>query len=240
VTWSRYYDAVAGAEPRPTLLLALERFDSEGPAPGGDRLGVDLGCGDGRDTAELLRRGWRVVAVDSELEAFERLRGRPEAAAADGMLELVAAPFETVAWAAADLVNASFSLPLCAPADFAVVWERIMESLRPGGRFSGQLFGERDGWAPDPGLTFLSGRQAERLFGEFELERFDEVEDDGETRRGEWKHWHVFHVVARKRWGRSGLSGYVAKPRSLFWSASQAMPRTHRRTRSENERATPA
>lgn len=200
MTWSRYYDAVAGAEPRPTLLLALDRFDAGPPAPAGFRLGVDLGCGDGRDTAEMLRRGWRVLAVDAEPEAFERLGARPESAAAPGdMLEVVTAPFETVAWAAADLVNASFALPLCAPADFAVVWERVVESLSAGGRFSGQLFGERDGWAPDPGMTFLSRSEAERLFRGFELERFDEIENDGETRRGAWKHWHLFHIVARKR-----------------------------------------
>src|SRR5439155_13843113 len=41
--WSRYF-AVAGDDPRPTLLEALARFDSPG-------LAVDLGAGTGRDTA---------------------------------------------------------------------------------------------------------------------------------------------------------------------------------------------
>ncbi len=64
--WARYYDAT-GDEPRETLLDALERFTAPGVA-------VDLGCGTGRDTVELLRRGWKVVAVDSEEEAIRRLR----------------------------------------------------------------------------------------------------------------------------------------------------------------------
>jgi hypothetical protein len=30
------------------------------------------------------------------------------------------------------------------------------------------------------------------------LERFDEIEENGKTALGEPKHWHVFHIVARK------------------------------------------
>nr|WP_312508672.1 class I SAM-dependent methyltransferase [Pseudomonas luteola] len=34
---------------------------------------LDLGCGTGRDTLELLARGWDVIAVDAQAEALERL-----------------------------------------------------------------------------------------------------------------------------------------------------------------------
>ena len=72
--WTQYYDA-AGDDPRPTLLDALRRFDDEEP---GERFAVDLGSGSGRDTAELLRRGWSVLAVDATAEAIERLLSRPD------------------------------------------------------------------------------------------------------------------------------------------------------------------
>jgi hypothetical protein len=48
-------------------------------------------------------------------------------------------------------------------------------------------------------LTFHTRTEAEALFNGFELERFDEVEEDGQTALGEAKHWHLFHVVARRR-----------------------------------------
>ena len=64
--WARYYRR-AGFDARPTLLDAVGRF----PAPG---VAVDLGAGTGRDTLELLRRGWRVVAIDGEPEAVEQDR----------------------------------------------------------------------------------------------------------------------------------------------------------------------
>ena len=65
--WGRYYEVAKGGAPRETLRLALDLFESEGGE--GERLAVDLGCGEGRDTLELLRRGWRVLAIDDEREA---------------------------------------------------------------------------------------------------------------------------------------------------------------------------
>jgi len=47
-------------------------------------------------------------------------------------------------------------------------------------------------------MTFHTRAEAEALFRVFELERFEEVEEDGETVLKNPKHWHVFHVVARK------------------------------------------
>ena len=183
--WSRYL-AVAGDDPRPTLLDALGRF----PAPG---FAVDLGAGTGRDTAELLRRGWRVLAIDGAPEAVERL----QALDGGGRLETRLSRFEEADWPRCDLVNASFALPFCARERFPVLWRRIVDSLRPGGRFSGQLFGEHDDWAGS-GVVVQTADELAQLLSPFEVERLDEFDDDGRTAVGTPKHWHVYHVVARK------------------------------------------
>jgi len=195
--WGRYYEAAKGGGPRETLRLALDLFESEGG--GGERLAVDLGCGEGRDTFELLRRGWRVLAIDAEPEAIERLRARPDLDPdAAARLETRLISFEEAEWRQADLVNSSFALPFCPQDRFPALWERIPSSLRRGGRFSGQLFGDRDGWAQDPALSFHRRVDVEDLLQAFQLERFDEIEENGKTALGEPKHWHVFHIVARK------------------------------------------
>ena len=189
-SWAAFYDAVADRPPHDTVVEALDRFEYEG------RVGfaVDLGCGDGRETVELVRRGWRVLAIDAEPEAIERLRRRVE----PSKVETAVARFEDAVWPDADLVNAGFSLPFCPPAHFDAVWRRIRRSLVPGGRFSGQLFGDRDGWAGERDVTFHAPADAERLFDGLELERFEEVEVDGQTAVGDPKHWHLYHVVARR------------------------------------------
>jgi tellurite methyltransferase len=70
--WTRYYDAI-GEEPRETLLIALDRHERESEGRRAEPFAVDLGCGSGRDTAELLKRGWRVLAIDSEPAGIDRL-----------------------------------------------------------------------------------------------------------------------------------------------------------------------
>lgn len=194
-SWSAYYRAVAGRPPRPTLLLALERFGP--PAdPARPPLAVDLGCGEGRDAVPMLRAGWRVLAIDADADALRRLRRRPDLPPA-ARLATRLARFEATDWPAALLVNASFALPLCPPAAFPALWARIRARLLPGGRFAGQLYGPRDSWAAR-GVTVHDRPAVEALLAGLEVERLDEEEGDGTTPRGTAKHWHIWHVVARR------------------------------------------
>jgi len=187
-TWSVWglYFAVAGDDPRATLLDALARFDTPG-------LAVDLGAGTGRDTAELLRRGWRVIAIDREQYAVDRL----SAIASPPQLETRLARFEDAEWPPSDLVNSSFALPFCPPREFPRLWERIVDSLRRGGRFCGQLFGDHDDWAGS-GVVVHTRDEVRELLAPFEVELLDEFDQDGKTAVGTRKHWHVYHLVARK------------------------------------------
>jgi tellurite methyltransferase len=196
--WPGYFAAVAGKPARETLLFALERFAKEGP-PGH---AVDLGCGEGRDAAELLARGWRVTAIDGHPEAIARVRARPDIAAIAGgweRLTLRQEMLEDVRVPGCDLLNSSYSLPFCDPGRFDELWARIVAAIRPGGRFAGQLFGDRDGWAVLPDRSHQTRARVEELLGAFEVESFQEEEKDGKDALEHPKHWHVFHVVARKR-----------------------------------------
>ena len=183
--WGRYF-ALAGDDPRPTLLDALARFDEPGFA-------VDLGAGTGRDTAELLRQGWRVLAIDREPQALDRLR----ALASPKQLEAQLARVEDADWPQCDLVNASFALPFCAPVAFPGVWEKVVASLRPGGRFCGQLFGDHDDWAGS-GVVVHNREELGPLLAPFEVELLNEVDEVGGTAVGTRKHWHVYHLVLRR------------------------------------------
>lgn len=193
--WAAYYEKTGQRPPRPTLIRALDAFDREGRPP--QAFAVDLGCGSGRDTIEMLRRGWPVLAVDSAPEAFEGLRARPDLPEG-ARIETQLARYEEMALPPCDLVNAGFSLPLCPKEAFPAVWAKILTALRPGGRFSGQLYGDRDSWAGNPTMTHLTRAEVDEYLSGLTVEFFEEEEDDSVTPRGVAKHWHIFHIVARK------------------------------------------
>jgi SAM-dependent methyltransferase len=195
-TWSDYYAANDGREPRRALLDVLANEGRPGRA-------VDLGCGSGIDTLAMLRRGWHVLAIDAEREAIDRLGARlpPDLT---GLLETRVSRMEDAELPASDLIHASYSLFFCDPARFPDVWRRITVSLAGGGRFVGELLGDRDTWAPEDDISAFTEAEARALFDGWSIERFDEEDEDGEACSGP-KHWHVFHVVARMPVGdRSG------------------------------------
>lgn len=191
--WDGYFKAVHGKPPRDTLLKALELFGVDHAGPG---VAVDLACGEGRDTLELLSRGWTVHAIEMSPTGLEMLdrRVRPEDRA---RLRMQLAPFATASWPSCDLLNCSYALPFCPPGEFAGLWQRIVSSIRPGGRFAGQLFGDRDTWSRSALTIGHTRAQVEELLKPFDIEQLNEEEKDDTTSMGELKHWHVYHIVAR-------------------------------------------
>lgn len=190
--WRRYHAVSDGAaSPRPTLTAALAARDE----PPGDA--VDPGCGAGRDALALLAAGWRVYALDADPEALARVRALVPVERRD-RLTLVLGRFEAAALPPSALVNAGFALPFCVPGLFAALWRAISASLRPGGIFCGHLFGVRDTWAVNQGMTFHTRPEVEALLAGWDVLDLQEREYDGLPALGPGKHWHLFHVVARR------------------------------------------
>jgi SAM-dependent methyltransferase len=190
-SWTEYYDAQEiDREPRELLVQVLDAF---GP---GAHEAVELGCGQGIDTLEMLRRGWSVLAVDAEPEGIRRLLARVPDDLRPRLVTRVAR-MEDVDVPPVDLVWASFSLFFCPPERFDELWARIRAAIRPGGRVAGHLLGDRDTWAPDDDITAHTRDAALQRLDGLEVERFDEEDEDGEACSGP-KHWHVFHFAARR------------------------------------------
>ena len=195
-SWEDYYKKTGHRPPRDTLIYALDRFEGE-LKPSDRHFAVDLGCGNGRDTIELLRRSWRVLAVDAEEDAIIGLTSRNDLPA-DCELETQVARFEEMILPKVDLINSSFALPLIDPPHFPELWDQLLESVRSGGRISCQLYGDRDSWVGRPGITFFTRSGIDALLDPLDVEYFREEEDDSVTPRGHQKHWHIFHLVARR------------------------------------------
>jgi SAM-dependent methyltransferase len=179
----------------PTVRRAIELFAAESPPR--PRLAVDLGCGAGRDARELLGAGWRVIAIDRERAAIDVV----EAATAASLrvaLEGRVADLAEIEVPPCDLVNASLSLPFLPPAAFWATWERIVAALPVGGRIAAMLFGDRDQSAADASMTCPSPAEIRARLGSFEIEHWDDREEDTQTALGEPHHFHLVELVARR------------------------------------------
>jgi tellurite methyltransferase len=194
--WLEHYKATTEHTPSDTLTKALALFEGETQSKR-RRFAVDLGCGGGKDTFELLRRGWRVLAVDSEPEIIQWVSSTAPPKYRTQLRTRVAF-FEQLRLPKCDLINASNSLPFCPPDQFDSLWGRIVLSLPTGGRFAGHLFGIRDEWSKDADKTFHTIQQIDNLLSELGIEHFHEEEREGTTASGKRKGWHVFSIVARK------------------------------------------
>lgn len=201
--WTEYYDAVAGKPPRDTTLKAVEVVGPDAP-----RVAIDIGAGDGRDTAVLLAAGFEVLSADPHPDSLRRITERVMSMPQDAArrLHVVTGSAESLdaaiamrpQFASCGIVNASFSLPFVKPDRYARAWSMVRNTLAPGGVFAGQIFGDRDTWATNPTRSHHTREQALQLLEGLEIVQFTEDEKDGHDSVGVPKHWHVFHVVARR------------------------------------------
>jgi SAM-dependent methyltransferase len=185
--WQRFIAATRDEPSWPRLMRAAEMFKAAGDA-------LDVGAGAGRDTAYLLGHGWRVTAIDSSPSAIDALArlARPN-------LRVVATRAEDFVPSTYDLVNAQFSLPFILPARFTATVQRLRGSVRPGGVIAATFFGKRDEWnVAGTNITFNTRADIEELFHDLDVIELTEIEEDGRVATGSPKHWHVYHLIARR------------------------------------------
>lgn len=194
--WPEYFEYTRHIkEPRESLKKALVDFWKESPGTI-----ADLGAGAGRDTIYLLKKGWKVYAMDIEPIAVKIIHER---ALIDysPKLSTEVVPFHLMQHCPenVDIVNASFSLPFCSPEFFYQAWEKVVKHLKTGGLFVGQFFGLHDAWAWDKSMTFLSSSEVFQLFaGRFEILYLYQEERNTLTSDGFPTYRHCYHVISKK------------------------------------------
>ncbi|HEV2187171.1 MAG TPA: class I SAM-dependent methyltransferase [Stellaceae bacterium] len=176
--------------PRPLLMRAAALTVTKDHA-------LDAGAGALNATKYLLSAGFaHVTALDSAPASQKAAEELPP-----DRVTFVLSRFEDFAYPARayDLVNAEFSLPFIRRENFAAVFAALLGSVKPGGLFTGQLFGLNDSWnTPESGMNFHARDEVERLLRGFDVLELEEEDHPGKTKLGEAKHWHIFHLIARR------------------------------------------
>lgn len=195
-----YYQMLEAAKAGPAALLLKALTFVDADRAEGDtnmRLAVDLGCGTGKDTVELLRRNWKVLAIDYSQAGVDALLQRPEATQYKDNLETRVASFSDTSWSDATLVAALLSLPYGPAESFDAVWQAIRASLLPGGYFVGQLFGPNH----YKGMNHIVRRtrsEVEAMLAGMEVIHLEELSLE-QTHEGETVYYNYFEIIACNR-----------------------------------------
>ncbi|MES2213957.1 MAG: class I SAM-dependent methyltransferase [Patescibacteria group bacterium] len=188
--WSIYYKQHLSRPPRPLLVKAVSSCINKDRA-------LELGAGTLIESKFLLDSGFnKVMAIDSssEIENFAK-------AINDERLEVQVSAFQDLVLFPEnyDLISAQYALPFYGPKGFEDFIQKLIDSLKPGGVFVGQFFGDRDEWnTGKKHLAFQTKEEALALLSGLKIEEFTEEEKEGTVASGEPKHWHVFHFIAIK------------------------------------------
>lgn len=189
--WAEYIAKTKHNPARPLLIKAITYVTNKNSA-------LDLGAGALMDSKFLSKQGFKhVTAVDQANIGQEIYDTLPQ-----DKIQYVISSYENFNFLPDhyDLINAQFALPFNPLISFNQVFEKIKNSLKTGGIFSGQLFGDQDTWkTTKPEMTFHTREEVERLLSDLEIIELEEEEKDQKPAVGELKHWHIFHIIARKK-----------------------------------------
>ena len=194
--WFNYQKEMTTRKPRPLLLKVLEFYN------GFAGYAVELGCGGGVDTIELLNAGWKVYAVDNTAYGFEYIK-RNVSTDKLSNVTFKQTSFERMDIPDADLIYSSFSISYCKPDSFDLFWSKIVNALKPGGRFAGNFFGEKSEWIDgEEDMIIKAKSEVFDLIKDFDLEYFEEKCFDKPSviaREDQIKRWHFYNVIATKK-----------------------------------------
>jgi len=195
--WDRYYKNKLNQPPHQVIEEALSLFNTPGKA-------IDIGCGVGNETILMLNSGWQVWAIDREPKAISIVKDRKGVRDSTKLVSAVANFEEDATWDAlpsVDFISASYALPFCNRLSFDKVWVHVKQKLNSGGRFAGHFFGlNYRGFTENEmkQMTFLSKEEILYLFQDFDVEYFQEVEDESKSGTGKAIHSHIFKVIVKK------------------------------------------
>lgn len=188
---SKFYNATNNMEANPNIKKIKKLNVPIGVA-------IDIGCGAGRDTAFLIKNNWNVIAIDKE-DVFTYIKEKLNKEEM-GKLKFIKARIEDVKLEKNNLVVANNSVAFCSKKYFSKVWNNIIDSIKKDGYFLGTFFGVNDSWASyKEKMKFFTKQEVYELFNQFEIIEFKEIEQDKKSAIGEYKHWHIYAVIAKKK-----------------------------------------
>lgn len=148
---------------------------------------LDLGCGKGSASSDLLSLGYKITSVDkmptqiegvnfvaSDIRDFTIEKGKFSVIVCNNVL-----PFINDKKVVIKLIN------------------QMIEGLTQEGVLYFSIFGIHDAWAGDSKMSFFSYDEISSIVDSLTIKTFEKnsFEGYGKTMRGDMKYWHIFRFV---------------------------------------------
>lgn len=190
--WNEYYKQTISESP--SKILA-KYFDLGLDGNTENKRAIDLGCGVGNDTVYLLKKDYKVTAIDKESSVIDLIKIR---VSDTSNLDFIIDDFENIKLSKANLIVSNLSIYFCKPQYFDRFCHEITNNIIEGGYFVGSFLGKEDEWSLDSNRTFIDKEQLDIIFKDFEIVFFKEIKFNKETTKGKMKFWHIYQIIARK------------------------------------------
>lgn len=190
--WTNYYKVHRKSDTSP-LLIEADKYIRKGR---GDAL--DIGSGTGRDITYLLSKNYKVTALDKEEESIKIIKGK---FAGEPRVDTIQNSYEDFDFVpdTYNFINAQFALFFIGQDKILEILRKIMDSLKVGGIFCGQILGEKDDWIHAPGINYLTEAEIKKVFDSFEIIIFKEIRRKGITVSNVDKFWNYYNIIVRKQ-----------------------------------------
>lgn len=205
MVWGTYFEKTASREQRLFYRHAMSVIENAAGVSAQARVAIELGCGAGVESADLVRRGWHVLAVDGDPAALDFTRTRVLGAERAASIEFLESSFEDLDKATdrlprAALVCSFMSLPFCAAERFESAWTAMSDAVAPRGFLVLSLFGPDDDWAKSGKVwpVTLDSVRHRLLEDGYDVLHLTEARREGPSADGALKQWHVIEVIGRK------------------------------------------
>lgn len=213
--WREYYEYHKNRAPHERLTQLLDTMRQNGESFE-DMSVLEIGAGNMIETKALLDAGFGHVTATDITDLSENMAASLQMDVNDFSHDVERLEFlkvgheelpEHLKAESLDLVVAYLSLQFVNPEGFHRLWQSLVQALKPGGRITLDLLGERDGWATETladgsvrykNMNFHSREEVAQLLANFERVEVVEVEYEGGTTSGVRKHWHIFRIQAQK------------------------------------------
>ena len=156
---------------------------------------IDLGCGAGNDTEFLVSKGFKVTAIDNNEQVKSILESRN---LNSENLNIIIDDFSKIDLPKTDLLNSHFSMHYVKENFDGFMKKLLQNVINPNGVFIGNFLGKEDDW--NECSTTVEKEKILEYFKDFNIFYFSEEKYYQDATSKKNKFWHVYTVIAQKKY----------------------------------------